>query len=95
MPGGPALTMNHYGEGEAYHLATNGDADRFLSDLYAALFVDLNVPRSLRADLPHGISAQFRSDGERTFAFVMNFNAQPVCSTWAQPPIPTCLPARF
>ncbi len=68
--------MNHYGEGEAYYLATNGD-DRFLSDLYAALCADLNVLRSLRADLPHGISAQLRSDGERTFAFVMNFNAQP------------------
>jgi len=74
--GRPALTMNHYGEGEAYYLATNGD-DRFLSDLYAALCADLNVLRSLRADLPRGVSAQLRSDGERTFAFVMNFNAQP------------------
>jgi len=74
--GRPALTMNHYGEGEAYYLATNGD-DRFLSDLYGALCADLDVLRSLKADLPRGVSAQLRSDGERTFAFVMNFNAQP------------------
>jgi beta-galactosidase len=74
--GRPGLTVNHYGEGEAYYLATTGD-DRFLSDLYGALCADLDVLRSLRAELPGGVSAQLRSDGERAFIFVMNFNAQP------------------
>ncbi|MBN1935922.1 MAG: beta-galactosidase [Anaerolineae bacterium] len=74
--GCPALTVNAYGAGKAYYIASNNDA-RFLSDFYGALGVRLGLLRSLDADLPHGVSAQVRTDGARKFVFLMNFNAEP------------------
>lgn len=74
--GRPALTVNAYGKGKAYYVASNNDA-RFLSDFYAALEAELGLLRSLDADLPHGVSAQGRTDGETRWVFLMNFNAEP------------------
>ncbi|MBN1247626.1 MAG: beta-galactosidase [Anaerolineae bacterium] len=71
--GRPALVVNAYGEGQAYTLSTNAD-DRFLADFYGALAGRLDLLRSLEAHLPHGVSAQLRTDGERPFIFLMNFN---------------------
>jgi beta-galactosidase len=71
--GRPALSVNAYGEGHAYTLSANAD-DRFLADFYGALVGKLDLLRSLDAHLPHGVSAQLRSDGERDFIFLMNFN---------------------
>ncbi|MEJ5311804.1 MAG: beta-galactosidase [Anaerolineae bacterium] len=75
--GRPVLTVNAFGAGKAYYLASNPD-DRFLRDFYRALDADLGLLRSLDAELPHGVSAQLRTDGETKYAFVMNFNAEPV-----------------
>jgi len=75
--GRPALTVNVYGDGKAYYLASNPD-DGFLRDFYGALDANLGLLRSLDADLPHGVSAQLRTDGEMNYVFVMNFNAEPV-----------------
>lgn len=33
---------------------------------------------SLDAELPRGVSAQLRADGETNYVFLMNFNAEPV-----------------
>ena len=74
--GRPALTVNHFGRGQAYYVASRNDA-RFLDDLYGALSAKLDLARALDADLPEGVSAQLRTDGERRYAFVMNFNASP------------------
>lgn len=74
--GRPALTVNDYGDGQAYYVTSNND-DRFLSDFYGALAEKLQLLRSLDVALPSGVSAQLRSDGERTYVFVMNFNAEP------------------
>ena len=51
--------------------------DRFLDDLYGALGVQLGLRQSLDADLPNGVSAQVRGDGEREYVFLMNYNAAP------------------
>ena len=75
--GRSVLTVNAYGNGKAYYLASNPD-DRFLRDFYAALDANLGLLRSLDAELPHGVSAQLRTDGETKYVFVMNFNAEPV-----------------
>ena len=72
--GRPALLVNAYGRGHAYTLTANAD-DRLLTDLYGALIDRLALLRSLDAHLPHGISAQRRTDGHRAFVFLMNFNA--------------------
>lgn len=75
--GRPALTVNAYGIGKAYYLASNPD-DRFLRDFYDALDANLGLLRSLDAELPHGVSAQLRTDGATKYVFLMNFNAEPV-----------------
>jgi len=72
--GRPALTGNAVGEGRALYVASR-NGDRFLGDLYTALAGDLGLLRTLDVDLPDGVSAQLRTDGERRFAFLMNFNA--------------------
>jgi beta-galactosidase len=75
--GRPALTVNRYGQGNACYIASRND-ERFLDDLYGALSAELDLLRSLDADLPSGVSAQLRTDGERRYVFLMNFNAHPV-----------------
>jgi beta-galactosidase len=74
--GRPALTVNSYGEGRAYTISSNND-DAFLRDFYGALDAGLDLKRALDAPLPHGVTAQLRSDGERDFIFLMNFNDAP------------------
>ncbi len=75
--GRPALTRNAYGSGEAYYITSNNDDD-FLTAFYGALAGKLDLLRSINIALPHGVSAQLRSDGERRYVFIMNFNAAPV-----------------
>lgn len=74
--GRPALTVNKFGRGQAYYMASRND-DRFLADFYGKLTGRLNLLRALPVDLPQGVTAQLRSDGENRFIFVMNFNPQP------------------
>jgi len=73
--GMPALTVNAYGEGEVYYLAARAD-DRLLDDFYQNLMIDLEIPRALDAELPPGVTAQCRSDGERDYIFVLNFSGE-------------------
>ena len=75
--GRPALTVNQVGEGQAYTIASRNE-NRFLDDFYGVLSAQLGVRRSLDVDLPAGVSAQVRTDGEREYVFMMNVNAHPV-----------------
>lgn len=70
--GRPALTVNRLGAGRAWYLAAWPEQD-FLDALYRRLAADLNLRRALAADLPDGVTAQWRTDGERDFVFVSNF----------------------
>jgi beta-galactosidase len=74
--GRPALTVNRVGEGQAYYVASRNE-NAFLDDFYGALSAQLGVRRSLDAELPAGVSAQVRTDGEREYVFLMNYGAQP------------------
>jgi beta-galactosidase len=76
--GRPAVTANEFGDGRAYYIASRND-ERFLDDLYGSLAAQLGLLRSLDADLPHGVSAQLRTDGQRQYVFLMNFGAAPTC----------------
>ena len=62
------------GKGRAYYIASRND-ERFLDDFYGGLDGRIGLLRALNADLPSGVSAQLRTDGERRFVFLMNFNA--------------------
>jgi beta-galactosidase len=74
--GRPALTLNRFGKGRAFYVASRND-DRFLSDFYGALADQLKLLRALEAELPAGVAAQLRTDGQRRFVFLMNFNGAP------------------
>jgi len=70
--GRPALTVNRYGDGKAYYIASRND-ESFLRDFYGRLTADLGIEPVLQADLPEGVTAQMRTDGRRRFVFLMNF----------------------
>jgi beta-galactosidase len=71
--GRPALTVNRRGEGQAYFIAARTGAD-FLTDFYRKVVEESGVERALDAELPAGVTAQVRSDGERDHVFVLNCN---------------------
>lgn len=70
--GRPALTVNACGRGLAYYIAARTE-DRFLADFYAALARDAGLHRALPAELPEGVTASVRTDGETDCVFVQNF----------------------
>ncbi|WP_438349317.1 beta-galactosidase [Paenibacillus sp. FA6] len=72
--GRPALTVNKLGEGEAYHLATRVKDPAFYVALYTAIANKAGISRSLDSDLPAGVTAQLRTDGENDYIFVQNFS---------------------
>jgi len=72
--GQPALTVNKFGEGAAYYIASRNE-DRFLSDFYGVLQEKLELKHALGSFLPEGMTAQLRTDGEREFIFLMNFKS--------------------
>ena len=71
--GCPALTVNELGKGRAYYMATRLKSD-FLDAFYSKVVDEAGVKRVLNADLPEGVTAQVRTDGERDYVFVMNFS---------------------
>ena len=68
----PALTANRFGDGTAYYLAAHAN-DAFMDVFYGKLVETLALPRALPGELPDGVTAQVRTDGERDFVFLMNF----------------------
>jgi beta-galactosidase len=78
--GRPALTVNKRGNGKAYFIAarTGGTrtGDEFLYDFYSFIADEAAVKRALDTELPKGVTAQIRSDGEKDFIFVLNFTSR-------------------
>ncbi|KTD87664.1 beta-galactosidase [Paenibacillus etheri] len=75
--GRPALTVNRFGEGNAYHLATRVKDASFYVELYASITAKAGITRALDSDLPTGVTAQLRTDGESDYIFVQNFSGSP------------------
>ncbi|MGG1515650.1 beta-galactosidase [Paenibacillus oryzisoli] len=73
--GQPALTRNVFGTGQAYHMATRLKPD-FLSAFYKSVVEQIGTARALDTELPQGVTAQIRTDGETTYVFVMNFSGE-------------------
>jgi beta-galactosidase len=70
--GRPALTVNDFGRGQAWYVASRNDrafADNFLG----GLAVELELAAPLAARPAEGVEVQVRSDGEREFVFLLNF----------------------
>lgn len=70
--GTPALTVNRFGKGEAWYVATRGD-DAFLDAFHGAIASRLQLPRALEADLPEGVTANVRENENGRFVFITNF----------------------
>jgi beta-galactosidase len=75
--GEPAVTVNFFGKGRAYYLATRCEP-KFHTDFYRHLIDTLHLRRALGHDLPEGVTATIRTDGRREFVFVIGFNRKPV-----------------
>lgn len=74
--GRPALTVNDFGRGRGYYIASRNE-DAFQHDFYEALVGSLEIARNLDVALPAGVTVGQRTDGRRRFLFVQNFTPEP------------------
>lgn len=74
--GRPALTVNSFGKGKAWYMASRFD-ESFLKDFYTSLSAELGLKRVISAELPGGVTAQVRTDGSDEYVFLMNFSEEP------------------
>ncbi|WP_182200284.1 beta-galactosidase [Paraliobacillus salinarum] len=73
--GRPALTVNAFGKGKAFYVASRNDRP-FYNDFLTKLIDETGVKRVLQKDLPKGVHAHSRTDGENEYIFIMNFNEE-------------------
>jgi len=71
--GRPALTVNRFGDGKAWYVASRNDAS-FQRDFFMAIAQQLALPRALDTALPPSVTAQRRTDGESEFIIVQNYS---------------------
>ncbi|HEJ9095034.1 TPA: beta-galactosidase [Serratia odorifera] len=71
--GRPALTVNSFGNGKAWYVASRNDA-AFQRDFFGKIIAELALPRALETVLPQGVTAHRRSDGESEFIIVQNYS---------------------
>lgn len=73
--GRPALTRNFHGQGKAYYIAARLK-DPFHADFYSKLADETGLIRVLDTELPAGVTAQLRTDGETDYIFLLNFSGR-------------------
>ena len=73
--GRPALTVNRLGDGFAYYVASRNKPP-FHQEFIAQLIQVHQLSKVVEAELPHGVTAQLRTDGETEHLFVMNFTSE-------------------
>lgn len=73
--GRPVLTVNRYGQGQAYYIASDPEP-AFLRDFLGTLCDGRGIKPPF--DAPAGVEITQRWKGERAFTFVLNHNAEPV-----------------
>ncbi|MGM0920361.1 MAG: beta-galactosidase [Bacillota bacterium] len=72
--GSPAVTVNSFGTGKAYYVASRNDA-AFMTEFFGKIIEETGVTPVLENELPKGVTAQLRTDGENDYVFVMNFSS--------------------
>ena len=72
--GRPCLTRNAFGAGNAWYLATCPE-QRFLDEFYVRRVQELGLHRVLETELPEGVTAQIRCNGDTAYVFLLNFTA--------------------
>jgi len=70
--GMPAVTVNHYGKGKAYYIATDFKIDGY-ERLYKEWFKDVLSDDKI-IESPENVSITMRYSDENCYVFIMNFN---------------------
>ncbi|WP_305037451.1 beta-galactosidase [Gracilibacillus salinarum] len=71
----PALTVNEFGQGKAYYIASRNDRS-FHKEFFEKLADQAGLTRATGGTLPVGVSAQVRTDGSNDYLFLMNFSSE-------------------
>jgi beta-galactosidase len=71
--GRPSLTVNSFGKGKAYYIASRNKED-FNDEFFGTLIDNMKLKRTINTELPSGVTAQMRTDGENDYVFLMNFS---------------------
>ena len=75
--GSPALTLNAYGRGLAYHICASPE-ENFLDDFFSELVPQLNLERAMETTVPAECSLTWREDSQgRRIIFIQNFSDAP------------------
>ena len=74
--GMPAVTVNGYGKGEAYYVAFR-ESIGFMEKLISDILTERGIASAFDGELPYGISAHSRTDGETLYVFVENHKSEP------------------
>lgn len=74
--GEPALTVNAFGKGRAYYIGASAEA-AFYPNLYRRIVSQCGIEPALALlQLPDGVEACVRTDGDTRYVFVQNFSGQ-------------------
>jgi beta-galactosidase len=73
-----AATVNHFGNGHAYYV-TFRDTGDFAPVILDEILQKAAITSDFDGTLPQGVSAHSRTDAERTFVFLQNFNYETQC----------------
>lgn len=71
----PAITVNKYGDGKAYYIGARVDW-QFEEKFYGSIIKKLGISKVIDSELPVGVTAQMRSNGEDDYIFIMNFSEE-------------------
>ena len=74
--GAPAVTEHAFGKGKAVYQACR-DTGSLKDAVLGKLLQELELTGPLEGDIPHGVTAQTRTDGENTYVFLQNYSPAP------------------
>jgi len=73
--GYPAVTVNKYGEGKAYYIASKNDS-AFFKDFYNNIIDSENLYRPIKDTLPEGVTVNERRQGGKKYLFIQNYSKE-------------------
>ncbi len=71
--GRPALTVNSFGSGKAYYIAARVK-EPFYDAFYGRIVGETGIRKAVQTELPGGVTAQVRTDGQNDYVFLLNFS---------------------
>ncbi len=74
--GSPALTVNQFGKGRAYHICSHPE-QRFLIDFCSMLAREAGLEKAMDAEIPDNVSVTWRQNENGKIIFIQNFGDAP------------------